>query len=618
MDFLNFNFEEQKKEFKNIYAIENKILDSIDKETEKYESFFKNNFSVLNKFYNFILNYINYTLEYKKNLGIVIDELSKIINSLMHSKTKEHFSLFFGIFLSFFEFKNNVINNEINYLLNSLYCPNKKKLEEFVIKKNTILSNILQSKNEFLEHFKNLQTTHENYLEKMKITEEFFMKSQINKDINQNIHIKNSVIQDSKKSFEDYNTYLLLTNIYKEKYDYVIDKSFKEFKNNKKIYYDTLIDIMEKFFLYIQNNSKEHFYNETKKENIEKIIELFKSNNKNKDDNNNNINDDIIKTENINNINEKEKINNENIIENINNDNLSKKKNDKQIITNNDITNSSKNKYLHEISFQEYKLQTMLYFNKYICRQHYLLKQMTPEDILLVITQMKDEFPEITKEIDIKKEQYKIEIYEYIESIFENSKINLEIEKHFFKFLKDSEEYIIFFLSLLNINRTNNKYKLNNISFDKFVEIFNFILDNEYKKENINIEIFNYIIIMSQTYCYEDENNNKIFIQKNIQNHKIFKEIKNWEKSLLFQIDEEINISNKYNTELNEEELKQRKENIVFSKLLSIIHNLIEFDLDKNSINEIINKVKNSFEDVDINKNIDIINNLVNNSKNKQ
>ena len=618
MDFLNFNFEEQKKEFKNIYAIENKILESIDKETEKYESFFKNNFSILNKFYNYILNYINSTLEYKKNLGIVIDELTKIINSIMHSKTNENFSLLFGVFLNFFEFKNNVINNELNYLLNSLYNPNKKKLEDFVIKKNTILSNILQSKNEFLEHFKNLQTTHETYLEKMKITEEFFMKNQINKDINQNIHFKNSVIQDSKKSFKDYDTYLLLTNIYKEKYDYVIDKSFKEFKNNKKIFYENLIDIMEKFFLYIQNNSKEHFYNENKKENIEKIIELFKSNIKNIDDNNNNINDNIIKIENINNINEKEKINNQNVIENDNNDNLPEKKNNEQIKTNNNITNSSKNNYLHEIYFQEYKLQSMLYFNKYICKQHYLLKQMTPEDILLVMTQMKDEFPEITKEIDIKKEQYKIEIFEYIESIFEKSNINLEIEKHIFKFLKESSDYIIFFLSLLNINRTNNKYKLNKNSFDKFVEIFIFILDNECNNKNVNIEIFNYIIIMSQTYCYEDENNNKIFIQKNIQNHKIFKDMNNWEKSLYHQINEDLTISNKYNTGLNKEELKQRKENIVFSKFLSIIHNLIEFDIDKNFIKEFINKIKNSFKDIDINKNMDIINNLVNNSNKKQ
>ena len=618
MDFLNFNFEEQKKEFKNIYAIENKILESIDKETEKYESFFKNNFSILNKFYNYILNYINSTLEYKKNLGIVIDELTKIINNIMHSKTNENFSLLFGVFLNFFEFKNNVINNELNYLLNSLYNPNKKKLEDFVIKKNTILSNILQSKNEFLEHFKNLQTTHETYLEKMKITEEFFMKNQINKDINQNIHFKNSVIQDSKKSFKDYDTYLLLTNIYKEKYDYVIDKSFKEFKNNKKIFYENLIDIMEKFFLYIQNNSKEHFYNENKKENIEKIIELFKSNIKNIDDNNNNINDNILKIENINNINEKEKINNQNVIENDNNDNLPEKKNNEQIKTNNNITNSSKNNYLHEIYFQEYKLQSMLYFNKYICTQHYLLKQMTPEDILLVMTQMKDEFPEITKEIDIKKEQYKIEIFEYIESIFEKSNINLEIEKHIFKFLKESSDYIIFFLSLLNINRTNNKYKLNKNSFDKFVEIFIFILDNECNNKNVNIEIFNYIIIMSQTYCYEDENNNKIFIQKNIQNHKIFKDMNNWEKSLYHQINEDLTISNKYNTGLNKEELKQRKENIVFSKFLSIIHNLIEFDIDKNFIKEFINKIKNSFKDIDINKNIDIINNLVNNSNKKQ
>ena len=92
----------------------------------------------------------------------------------------------------------------------------------------------------------------------------------------------------------------------------------------------------------------------------------------------------------------------------------------------------------------------------------------------------------------------------------------------------------------------------------------------------------------------------------------------NWEKSLYHQINEDLTISNKYNTGLNKEELKQRKENIVFSKFLSIIHNLIEFDIDKNFIKEFINKIKNSFKDIDINKNIDIINNLVNNSNKKQ
>ena len=612
MDFLNYNFEEQKKEYINIYQSENKILESIDKEIEKYESFFKNNFSVLKKFYNNILNYINTTLEYKKNLGIIIDDLNKIINNKMHSKTSENIFLFFGIFLSFFEFKNNVINNEINFLLNTLYSPNNKKLEDFVIKNNTILGNILQSKNEFLDLFKKLQKSHENYLENMKLAEESIMKNQIKKDINQNIHKKNSDIKNSKESFNEYETDLQLINIFKDKYNYVIDKSFNEFKINKQILYDNYVEIIEKFNIYIQNNSKEHFYNQTKKENIEKIIKLFKnnelkSNMENKDDNNNN---------------EKEKISNQTITENNNNDNLTNNETITKISNNNSTPTPSKNiknNYLHEIHFQEYKLQSMLYFNKFICKQHYLLKQMKPEDILLVITQMKDEFPEITKEIDIKKEQYKLEIFDYIDNLFENNKFNIEFEKHFFKFLKESDEYIIFFLSILNVNRTNNKYKLNKNTFEKFIEIFNFILDKEYNKNNKNIEIFNFIIIMSQTYCFEDESNNneKIFIQKNIKNHKIFKEIINWENSLFYQIDEEIVTSNKINIGLNIEELQQRYENIVFSKLLSLIHNLIEFEIDKNVINEIINKVKNKYNDIDLSKNMNIINNLINIDNNK-
>ena len=612
MDFLNYNFEEQKKEYINIYQSENKILESIDKEIEKYESFFKNNFSVLKKFYNNILNYINTTLEYKKNLGIIIDDLNKIINNKMHSKTSENILLFFGIFLSFFEFKNNVINNEINFLLNTLYTPNNKKLEDFVIKNNTTLGNILQSKKEFLDLFEKLKKSHEKYLDNMKLAEEYFMKNQIKKDINQNIHKKNSDIKNSKESFNEYETALQLINIFKDKYNYVIDKSFNEFKINKQILYDNYVEIIEKFNIYIQNNSKEHFYNQTKKENIEKIIKLFKnnelkSNMENKDDNNNN---------------EKEKISNQTITENNNNDNLTNNETITKISNNNSTPTPSKNiknNYLHEIHFQEYKLQSMLYFNKFICKQHYLLKQMKPEDILLVITQMKDEFPEITKEIDIKKEQYKLEIFDYIDNLFENNKFNIEFEKHFFKFLKESDEYIIFFLSILNVNRTNNKYKLNKNTFEKFIEIFNFILDKEYNKTNRNIEIYNFIIIMSQTYCFEDESNNneKIFIQKKIKNHKIFKEEKNWENSLFYQINEEIATSNKINIGLSIEELNQRYENIVFSKLLSLIHNLIEFEIDKNVINEIINKVKNKYNDIDLSKNMNIINNLINIDNNK-
>ena len=613
MDFLNYNFEEQKKEYINIYQSENKILESIDKEIEKYESFFKNNFSVLKKFYNNILNYINTTLEYKKNLGIIIDNLNKIINNKMHSKTSENIFLFFGIFLSFFEFKNNVINNEINFLLNTLYTPNNKKLEDFVIKNNTTLGNILQSKKEFLDLFEKLKKSHEKYLDNMKLAEEYFMKNQIKKDINQNIHKKNSDIKNSKESFNEYETDLQLINIFKDKYNYVIDKSFNEFKINKQILYDNYVEIIEKFNIYIQNNSKEHFYNQTKKENIEKIIKLFKNNElksimENKYDNNNN--------------NKNEKISNQTITENNNNDNLTNNETITKISNNNSTPTPSKNiknNYLHEIHFQEYKLQSMLYFNKFICKQHYLLKQMKPEDILLVITQMKDEFPEITKEIDIKKEQYKLEIFDYIDNLFENNKFNIEFEKHFFKFLKESDEYIIFFLSILNVNRTNNKYKLNKNTFEKFIEIFNFILDKEYNKTNRNIEIYNFIIIMSQTYCFEDESNNneKIFIQKKIKNHKIFKEEKNWENSLFYQINEEIATSNKINIGLSIEELNQRYENIVFSKLLSLIHNLIEFEIDKNVINEFINKVKNKYNDVDLSKNMNIINNLINIDNNK-
>ena len=80
-------------------------------------------------------------------------------------------------------------------------------------------------------------------------------------------------------------------------------------------------------------------------------------------------------------------------------------------------------------------------------------------------------------------------------------------------------------------------------------------------------------------------------------NNKMFKTKKFWESFVRYSIDKEIAVSRK-NDEMNgigsedQKEIEANNINIVFTQLLPLIHNMIEFGIDTNIVEEIISDRK--------------------------
>ena len=100
------------------------------------------------------------------------------------------------------------------------------------------------------------------------------------------------------------------------------------------------------------------------------------------------------------------------------------------------------------------------------------------------------------------------------------------------------------------------------------------------------------VLIISQTYYTKNDDNSKKYLQKTIQNNNIFKSKKFWEEFLEYSISREIvtSVNNdvKNGTFTNNKESDDKKMNIAFAQILPYADNMIEFGLDKETIQEII------------------------------
>ena len=118
------------------------------------------------------------------------------------------------------------------------------------------------------------------------------------------------------------------------------------------------------------------------------------------------------------------------------------------------------------------------------------------------------------------------------------------------------------------------------------------IMDNVLINDDLNIS--KKVMILSQTYYIKDENQNKIYLQNVIQKNPIFKNINFWKKFIQNSIHNEINESvrkDKINGTLmndNQKENTNKYNNIIFSQLISLANNMIEFGLDKENIKSLI------------------------------
>ena len=205
-----------------------------------------------------------------------------------------------------------------------------------------------------------------------------------------------------------------------------------------------------------------------------------------------------------------------------------------------------------------------------------------------------------TKEMIILKNKNNLEIESISEEIF-ISKINIEnfdknkIEriKNYAKNKKERREL----LKNMNDLRRIKGLNINDIAYENIGKIFNLCL-NDIIQNNIDdidyISIIKIISLSSSLYKIAENSNEKIFLNRYIKSHKIWKRYEIWKGIIKYSINEEMHNQKNFNryTEEKVENKKQRINNIVKFQISSYLNNMIYFDIKNNIIDDIISEFK--------------------------
>ena len=218
-------------------------------------------------------------------------------------------------------------------------------------------------------------------------------------------------------------------------------------------------------------------------------------------------------------------------------------------------------------------------------------KTLNSNQCINIIGTMKDNFKDIAVSYDIKTEIIKIEIEQDSKDFVDIEKNGIDTQK-FNNLLKyfENREYRFLFMTTLNKIRAEGNFQISIRGFQQLGKIIKVILERvKIEKDN---EIMRYIIIMCQTYYCLDMKKNKVYLIKYIENDDIYQSKEFWDIYSQEIIDSEIeNLKKKINNNNIVDKEKDKSStisNLVFSKLLSLIHNMLEFRYNKNYIKEFV------------------------------
>ena len=210
----------------------------------------------------------------------------------------------------------------------------------------------------------------------------------------------------------------------------------------------------------------------------------------------------------------------------------------------------------------------------------------------------KDIFPNYNYE----QERKHFKVGQLINKLFEAKEdIDEKIANDFLESLKDTSvhQYIFIILSLL---RTNGGFQRSKSLIELLGKAFDILLRNAQRKklyENVKN-----CIILSQTYFYMDENNNKVYLFEIIKKNNWLNNPKFWrgfidtimkQEFIRFQkvypennfnVEENINITKNIKDKLNE---------VVFSQLITFITNMQDFEIDKRIMVKLIDEFIEKF-----------------------
>ena len=204
------------------------------------------------------------------------------------------------------------------------------------------------------------------------------------------------------------------------------------------------------------------------------------------------------------------------------------------------------------------------------------------------------------KEMILLKNKNNLELEAISEEIFV-SKINIEnfdktkMEKikNYVKNKKDRREILKNMNNLRRIKGLN----INNISYENIGKIFNLCLNDIIQNSIEDIDYISIIIILSLSstlYKVSENSNEKIFLNKYIKSHKIWKRYDIWKGVIKYNINEEMHNQKNFNRyyEENLENKNKRIINIVKFQISSYLNIMTNLDIKNNIINDIISEFK--------------------------
>ena len=154
--------------------------------------------------------------------------------------------------------------------------------------------------------------------------------------------------------------------------------------------------------------------------------------------------------------------------------------------------------------------------------------------------------------------------------------------------LLNVHENRIIFLQKLSDYRTRGQFVLCDKDFILLSQLFNIITDKI--QQDADYHAAEMIIVLSQTY-YIEEGARKKYLQESFKENKTFKDKNFWEQFLCYSINKEIMKTLNLDQKIKEDKEKSdyKYSNIVFAQILTLIDNMFEFDLDCESIKEVLN-----------------------------
>jgi hypothetical protein len=251
-------------------------------------------------------------------------------------------------------------------------------------------------------------------------------------------------------------------------------------------------------------------------------------------------------------------------------------------------------------NFRKSKSGPLTKINSFIEENFQEMDYLQEEVVFKTIKKMKENFELIEKiNFDLESEEEKLRC-KYLtwkilsfadDNIFNNQtqKISDKEIEEIHKMLLKKQNRVIFIQQLSQF-RTRGIFDIPKREYDILSGLLNIIAKTIESDKDYDSAIN--IIILSQTY-YVIKDNKKEYLQNAIMNNELFKNIKFWETYVNYAINKELNISKEADKKngikyLNDKEKEEKMSNIVFSQLIPISDNMIEFGLDVNVVEEII------------------------------